>query len=136
MSQQKVVHDAKMRNGDDMEEKSVSKEEVSVDELTERVGPFGVYQIRTQAVFFVFMLPLTYQVLIMYFAAENPPWQCRNGSKSCTYKGKLTSNMGKRFQRRCKLNRSEWEYVSSRKLSIVTEVGRRILEKLRISQVS
>ena len=104
-----------------MEQKSNSKEALSVDELIERVGPFGRYQIRTQAIFFVFMLPLTYQVLIMYFAAENPPWRCKEGSKTCHHQGLVTSNMGKWFRQRCKLNRSEWEYSTGKKLSIVTE---------------
>ena len=105
-----------------MEEKSDSKEVLNIDELTERVGPFGLYQIRIQFLFFLLMLPLTYQVLIMYFVAENPPWHCKHESKVCLYKGLLTSNMGKKFQRRCYLNRSEWEYSTSKDLSIVTEV--------------
>lgn len=106
-----------------LEDKSNSKEVLNVDELMERVGPFGLYQLRTQAIFFLFMLPLTYQVLIMYFAAENPPWRCTHGSERCPYKGIVTSNMGKRFQRRCNLNRSEWEYTTNQKLSIITEVN-------------
>ena len=109
-------------NDSSMEEKSDSKEVLSIDELTERVGPFGLYQVRLQFLFFLLMLPLTYQVLIMYFVAESPPWQCKRGSKVCLYKGLLTPNMGKRFQKRCYLNRSEWEYSTSRDLSIVTEV--------------
>ena len=109
-------------NDNSMEEKSDSKEVLSIDELTERVGPFGLYQVRLQFLFFLLMLPLSYQVLIMYFIAESPPWQCKHGSKVCLYKGLLTPNMGKRFQKRCYLNRSEWEYSTSKDLSIVTEV--------------
>lgn len=99
------------------------KEKINIDDLMERVGAFGYYQIRTQSVFFLFMLPLTYQVLIMYFAAADPPWRCKDENINCRYKGLILPNMGKMFHHRCEMNRSDWEYATSKKLSIITEVS-------------
>eukprot|EP00112_Aurelia_sp_Birch-Aquarium-sp1_P004644 Seg1526.1 transcript_id=Seg1526.1/GoldUCD/mRNA.D3Y31 product="Solute carrier family 22 member 2" protein_id=Seg1526.1/GoldUCD/D3Y31 len=97
------------------------KKKLTIDELIERVGACGFYQIRTQTVFLLFMLPITYQVLIMYYVGDNPPWRCKEGSRKCRVKGEITSNDGKIFHKRCSMDRNEWEFTTEKQYSIVTE---------------
>ncbi|XP_057304312.1 uncharacterized protein LOC130641507 [Hydractinia symbiolongicarpus] len=89
---------------------------ISIDEMLTHVGEFGLFQWLLDAMFCVMVFPQSYQVLIMYFAALNPDWQCVNGTE-CPYNGTLNS----KNTSRCDMQRSSWEYTKPKDYSIVTE---------------
>ena len=93
---------------------------IDPDEYIEKVGQCGLYQIRTQIIFMFFMIPIASQILIMYFVGHNPPWRCKEGSKTCKFNGTV-GTFDHHFFARCKMERSEWEYTTSKEYSIVTQ---------------
>ena len=95
---------------------------LDVDQYIEKTGECGRFQIRTQVIFIFFMLPLTCQVLIMYFAGQNPAWKCKKESQTCHYSEEISRDDGTLFHERCKMNRSDWEYTTSTEYSLVTQV--------------
>ena len=68
----------------------------------------------------VYILPITYQTLIMVFAAYEPPWMCANNSTACL-ESNSSSALSKvystatrpieLYERRCSLNRSDWKFA-------------------------
>merc|ERR1712136_345203 len=80
------------------------------------VGGFGCFQVLLDIIFCLMMLPASYQVLIMYFAAMTPTWTCVRNSSMCianvTYPNTDMS--------RCRIPKSEWTYTQSKGLSIVS----------------
>ena len=93
---------------------------LDVDSVLRRIGQFGPSQIRILVMFLFIFLPITYQTLIMVFAAYEPPWMCANNSTAC-----LESNSSSAqnmiystatrpielYERRCSLNRSDWKFA-------------------------
>ena len=69
------------------------------------------------AIFCIMLLPSTFQVLIMYFAALKPDWRCVDNSTVCTLNGTFSSSN----EYRCNIPRSEWEFTQPKEYSIVTE---------------
>ena len=92
-------------------------ERLNVDGFLKMVGEFGTYQILLDGVFCLMMLPFTFHVLIMFFAAQEPEWRCVKNSTHCNLNGSFTSAN----ELRCHVPRSEWEYTEPESFSIVTE---------------
>ena len=126
----------------EMKEMQVKKEmekskenEVDVDEALDIGGPCGKFQFLTQAFFMYMVLTIGYQVVFTYFIASDPPWRCVGTPLSNTTTdtnetantfcqdnpGLIVFSDSDHFYERCNLNRSEWEYTTSKSYSFVTE---------------
>ena len=90
---------------------------VAIDGMLPYIGEFGKFQRILDGVFCIMIVPQTLQVLIMYFAALNPPWRCVNNSTICTFNHTLPSDNTDR----CSMPRNEWEYTEPKDYSIVTQ---------------
>ena len=93
---------------------------VDVDSVLRRITQLGPYQIRILVMFLFIFLPITYQTLIMVFAAYEPPWMCANNSTACLEsnssfaKNKVYSTATRPielYHRRCSLSRSDWKFA-------------------------
>ena len=90
---------------------------LSFDEILPYIGEYGRFQNIVQFMFCLAGIPLAFPVLIMYFAALQPKWQCAPGaSEECPYNGTFTSS----DNRRCDMAREAWEYTQPDDYSIVT----------------
>ena len=95
---------------------------LDIDEILPHVGEFGLFQILLEGILCISRISGTYQVLIVYFTAYNPAWQCVKGrNSSCKFNGTFTSS-GPNYQKRCNMPRVNWEYTQSDDYSIVTQV--------------
>ena len=90
---------------------------VSVDEMLTYVGAYGPYQWILDAIFSVIMVPQTFQILIMYFAALSPAWKCATNSTVCISNETFANDDNKR----CSMTRSDWEYTESYDFSVTTQ---------------
>ena len=97
-------------------------QELDVDQILPHVGEYGRFQIMLQSMLCVAMIPQTLQILLMYFAAYNPPWRCVFNSTDCPMNGTFSSS-SKQYDFRCSIPRSEWEYKQPKDFSIVTQVN-------------
>ena len=93
---------------------------LDVDSVLRRITQLGPYQIRILVMFLFIFLPITYQTLIMVFAAYEPPWMCANNSTAClesnssSAQSKVYSTATRPidlYERRCSLNRSDWKFA-------------------------
>lgn len=102
----------------EMESKSnQQKRWVSVDTMLSIVGEFGPFQWLLDGLFCFLIVPRTFQILIMYFAAMNPTWKCVSNSSICLLNGTFSSD----DDTRCSMPRSEWEFTEPKEFSIVTQ---------------
>lgn len=96
---------------------------MDADEAFEASG-CGWFQFLTQTVITYLMITFSYQCIISYFIADNPAWRCKANNTSDFCRQHYGDDIGthdKRFTQRCDLQRSEWDYGTSKKYSIVTE---------------
>ena len=91
---------------------------VNIGEMLRLVGSYGRFQWMLDAVFCLMIIPCTYQILIMYFAALQPNWKCTPNSVVCSIHNQTFPS---HHNLRCSINRSEWQFVESEKFSIVTQ---------------
>ena len=102
---------------------SSSAVEVDVDEALEKSG-FGRFHILTQILFTYISISITYQSVLSYFVADDPPWKCIHNSTSKFCKenfGVKIAADNEKFSSRCILHRDEWTYTTGKNYSIVTE---------------
>ena len=99
------------------EEESVTPHQLTVDEVLNHIGEFGLFQKILDGIFFILSIPMSYQIIIMYLLTINPPWSCIHGSRICIFNGTFPSD----DKRRCGIPRNEWQYTKPREFSIVTE---------------
>ena len=90
---------------------------VSIDEMLTYVGGYGPYQWMLDAIFSIIQLPQTFQILIMYFAALSPTWQCAANSTSCLSNATFASG----DRSRCAMKREDWVYTQPRDFSVATQ---------------
>jgi len=94
----------------------------TVDGIFEKIGPCGRYQYMRGFLLCMFNIPMTYQILIMYFTGHNPNWRCVNGTNSaCNFTKEISPAHVDQFHARCNMPRGSWEYVTPRKFSFITE---------------
>ena len=55
-------------------------ERLNVDGFLRMVGEFGPYQWLLDMAFCLMILPVTFQMFIMYFAGHQPDWRCTKNS--------------------------------------------------------
>ena len=104
---------------------SAAEEEIikinAIDEVLPYVGEFGKYQIILVFMLALMVLTAGFPVLIMYFAGQNPPWQCVYNSTVCNLNGTFKSG-DKNYNHRCSIPRAEWQFTKPKDYSIVTQV--------------
>ena len=115
---------------------------LDVDQVLQHINELGPYQWRILLMFTFIFFPCTYQTLIMTFVAYEPSWQCSVNATSCLVGNSSindiynTSTANKwMYERRCKLNRSDWRYADSSLYegphnTIVTEVSTSVISWL------
>ena len=99
-------------------------EEISqdVDDILKRIGQYGIYQMFLVGIFYLLIIPGTYQTLIMTFIGNNPTWRCATNSTQCNATGNVFDKNHNFYEARCSMDRSSWEYTKPSSFSIVTEV--------------
>ena len=95
----------------------------SLDDVLPYVGELGKYQIILIIIMALATLVAGFPVLIMFFAGQNPPWQCQTNSTVCRLNGTFKSGE-KNYEARCSMPRSEWKFTKPIDYSIVTQVRR------------
>ena len=93
----------------------------SLDDILPYVGELGKYQIFMISIMALADLVSGFPVLIMFFAGDNPPWQCGTNSTICKLNGTFKSGE-KNYEARCSMPRSEWKFTKPKEYSIVTQV--------------
>ena len=95
----------------------------SVDVLISKVGQCGLYQILVCFIICLTNIPMTYQILIMYFTGHSPNWRCTNVTSTlCNVTKEVSSADVELYHSRCKMPRDNWDYVTPRNFSLITEV--------------
>eukprot|EP00794_Sanderia_malayensis_P019002 gene19002-20914_t len=92
----------------------------SIDEVLPYIGELGKYQIILISMLALMILTAGFPVLIMFFAAQNPPWTCVANSTRCNLTGSFTSKSPE-YEQRCQMPRSEWKFTKPKSYSIVTQ---------------
>lgn len=99
---------------------SEGKKVLDVDTVLRQIGQLGPFQIRILAIFLPIFFPISYQALIMVFAAYEPPWMCAKQSESCLESNSSSAESPvystatqsiELYERRCTLNRSDWKFA-------------------------
>ena len=100
-----------------------SKMGFTIDEVLERIGSMGLYQIRPVAIIsYMVWFNLGYQVLQLTFVAGEPPWHCAANSTSCSMTCQFSVGHA-HYNKGCSMNRDDWEF-SNNFTSVETEVSR------------
>ena len=94
-----------------------NKAYMNTDKILTNIGEFGKFQKLLDGVVCLIYFFLSFQVLIMYFTTDTPPWKCRANSSECFFSGTFPED----DTRRCNMSRDEWYYTKPVKYSIVTQ---------------
>lgn len=93
------------------------KAKKNIDEMLAIVGEYGMFQKLVNLLLCIMTLPCIYHIMIMYFAADEPNWQCTKNSTTCVYNGTFSP----KDMRRChQMERSDWEFTKPKDYSLVT----------------
>jgi len=92
---------------------------LSIDEVLEKIGSFGRYQIALNIYFNIaYGLWWAFPVMVMVFIASEPGWKCKNNI-TCPFTG--TISLGDdNYKHRCDIPRKDWEFADDF-TSVVTE---------------
>ena len=96
---------------------------LSVDEMLDKIGSFGWYQIRMIFILsYMEWVNIAYQVMLLSFVAAEPAWHCVANSTVCTLPEEYRPGDAD-YDFRCgdNVTRADWEFSDSF-TSIVTEV--------------
>ena len=96
----------------------------NLDDVLPYVGELGKYQIVLISIVALAFFVAGFPVLIMFFAGQNPPWQCETNSTVCKLNGTFKSGEN-HYTARCSMPRSEWKFTKPVEYSIVTQVRRK-----------
>ena len=98
------------------------KTTTTVDQSLLESGPFGRYQLFVLVLcILVFSNGFSFQSLITYYVADDPPWVCtRNNVSSFCHKGPFQEG-SEFFTKRCSLDRNQWKYTLPKTYSFTTE---------------
>ena len=106
-----------MFNNTNQSFKEMNVKLVAIDEALNYVGQFGFYQWLTCFLCAMINYAQGMTVLMMYFVALSPQWECTKNSIICNSSEIFSSyNNG-----RCSMNRSDWKFTHSKTFSITTQ---------------
>ena len=94
---------------------------LSLDQMLEKIGSLGWYQIRLTFIVTYIEFTMALQIMSMTFLAAEPPWHCLTNSTNCTLEGYHRPGE-EHFKYRCEIPRNEWDFKSDF-ISLVTEVS-------------
>jgi len=103
------------------------KEEVveyEIEDAIEKSGSFGLLQIFVTIITMLTVFFVSYQTLLLYYVADDPPWTCvsRNSSQFCLkHYGEAITQSSDFFSKRCKMERNQWKFTKDISFSIVSE---------------
>lgn len=89
----------------------------AINQIISLLGDFGLFQKLIVAAFSFMSPPQVFQILFMLFGGQDPPWRCSDSSSVCKLNGTLPSF----HPARCRMERSDWEFVVPNDFSIATE---------------
>lgn len=95
-----------------------------MDETLANMETYSRFQIVLSVAMVLVSLTTTYNFILPYFTANDPPWRCVNTNSShfCAQHFNITIDSDSDiFKERCNLERDEWTYITSKTFSYVTE---------------
>ena len=96
------------------EEKDKNREEVDIDGFLYMSGECGLYQVYIVTLMMIISFPLGYPPMVFYFIGYDPTWvltkDIGDNSELPVVKNPHIKIHSRDDMRRCKLNRTEWEY--------------------------
>lgn len=97
-----------------------NKMALTVDQVLERIGSLGFYQIRLIFILgYIEWFNITFQVLVPTFIAAEPNWLCVANHSSCNLTGEFKPG-DKLYNERCDMPRDAWKFADGF-TSVVTQ---------------
>lgn len=97
-----------------------NKMALTVDQVLERIGSLGFYQIRLIFILsYVEWFNITFQVMVPSFIAAEPRWLCVANHSSCNLTGEFKPG-DKLYNERCDMPRDAWKFANGY-TSVVTQ---------------
>jgi len=93
---------------------------LTVDEILEKIGSLGLYQIRLIFILsYIEWFNITFQIMVPTFLSAEPKWMCvpHLNNTACNFTGEFTAV----DKRRCDMPREAWTFTDDF-TSVVTEV--------------
>ena len=93
---------------------------LTVDEVLEKIGSMGLYQIRLIFILsYIEWFNITFQVMVPTFISAEPKWMCvpHVNNTACNFTGEFTAV----DKRRCDMPREAWTFTDDF-TSVVTQV--------------
>ena len=115
---QSVYNDVDMQSSVVQSSVNDDDKSLSIDEMLTAVGEYGRFQKMVNVMFCAIMFPSVFPLVLPYFVVKNPRWRCAPNSTFCRNDNDTFSSTN---SSRCEIPRTEWEYVTPRSYSIVTE---------------
>ena len=104
----------KNENSEEEGEKEKNREEVDIDGFLYMSGECGLYQVYIVTLMMIISFPLGYPPMAFYFIGYDPTWvltkDISDNSELPVVKNTHVKIHSRDDMRRCKLNRTEWEY--------------------------
>ena len=106
-----------------IQDETIRKRTIStVDKCLLESGPFGRYQLMLLFLsVMIFTNGFSFQSLITYYVADDPPWVCASYNVSSFCIHEPFQEGSPMFAKRCHLNRDQWKYTIQKTYSITTE---------------
>ena len=97
---------------------------LTIDDVLDKIGSFGRYQLRLLLIFgFMYLFGSSILVMIPTFLSIEPPWRCKEGSSACNLTG-IFKPGDHNYNFRCSIPRVDWEFDTNEITnSVVTEVS-------------
>ena len=88
---------------------------LNIDGFLQVVGEYGKFQKILTVILGLMLFPFKFVIFILFFTSMEPEWRCVANSSRCLLNGTFTSQDGLR----CRMPKSEWEYVQPKEYSII-----------------
>ena len=98
--------------------------ELNVDDFIKTIGEFGKAQKLITFILWLMTVPCVFQVSIIIFIGDEPPWTCASDNSSnllCDKNGTFSESHSF-YQKRCSMSRLSWNFTKPEAYSIVTQV--------------
>ena len=99
--------------------------ELDVDDFIKTIGEFGKAQKLITFILWLMTVPCVFQVSIIIFIGDEPPWTCASDNSStllCDKNGTFSESHSF-YQKRCSMSRLSWNFTKPEAYSIVTQVN-------------
>ena len=106
-----------------------SEAQLNVDDFMKTIGEFGKAQKLITLILWLMTVPCVYQISIIIFIGDEPPWTCASDNSSnllCDKNGTFSESHSF-YQKRCSMSRLSWNFTKPQTYSVVTQVKFSIL---------